>query len=118
MLFNSHIFIFLFFPAVALGIYFLLAHRRPVLHVCLFLLLSSWVFYGYWNPHHLPLLIGSIAANFLFGSYLARHRKRVVLGLALALNLSTLAFFKYSCCVARPVTSPVAGGVSSSEWLV
>ena len=73
MLFNSHIFIFFFLPTVVLGIYVLLIYRSPVMRLCLFLLLASWVFYAYWNPHHLPLLIASIGANYFLGSYLARH---------------------------------------------
>ena len=100
VIFNSHIFVFCFLPAVVLGIYVLITYRYPAARLCLFLLLASLVFYAYWNPHHLPLLIASIGANYLFGSYLARHRRRVVLGLALVLNLGTLAYFKYSGFIA------------------
>lgn len=63
MLFNSHLFIFLFLPVVMLGYYGLhCAHRHKAAHCWLFL--SSLVFYAYYNPIYLLILLGSIFGNY------------------------------------------------------
>jgi D-alanyl-lipoteichoic acid acyltransferase DltB (MBOAT superfamily) len=59
------------------------------------LLAASLFFYAYWNVVHLPLLVGSIAGNFLLGRWLARTRSNALLALGVALNLGLLGYFKY-----------------------
>lgn len=93
MLFNSYEFIFLFFPTVLLG-YFLLGRLK--LDTNLWLLLASLGFYGYWDVRFLPLLIGSIVANWLIARAILRFdRKKFFFGLGLCFNLGLLGVYKY-----------------------
>ena len=63
------------------------------------LLVASYVFYGWWDWRFLGLIAFSSAADFLIGSALGRTsaagRRRALLALSLALNLGLLALFKY-----------------------
>src|ERR1017187_4345155 len=99
MLFSSSEFIFLFLPLVLAG--FLLA-RGLKLHdaAMLWLVGSSLFFYGWWNPKYLFLIVVLIAVNFyvarlIFGARLVHVRKAYLI-LGLAVNLGTLAYFKYT----------------------
>jgi alginate O-acetyltransferase complex protein AlgI len=70
MLFNSYTFLFAFLPLTLLGFWVLtsVGNARAAL---LWLLAMSLVFYGWWNPVYLILLLGSVAANFWLGLVLA-----------------------------------------------
>lgn len=61
----------------------------------------SLVFYGWWNPHHLSLLTGSIVLNYLIGWRLARHPSRFLLGVGIVANLGLLGAWKYGPWLAR-----------------
>lgn len=99
MLFNSYIFIFLFFPVVLTG-YFLLGKSGKPQRTSLWLLLASLAFYGYWNVKYLPLLVGSIAANYLFSGWILSAKKkgaaRIPFLLGMGFNLLVLGYFKYA----------------------
>src|SRR6266851_830032 len=103
MPFNSYEFIFVFLPAVVLSSFYLSSLGGPLLTRS-WLLLASFVFYGWWNTRDLPLLAVSVTLNYLLGRTLVRRarstaplaRRKRVLVLAVALNLSLLAAFKYS----------------------
>ncbi len=93
MLFNS--FIFLFFLAVVLPVYFFLPRRSK----SGWLLLASYVFYGYWDWRFCSLLLISTVADFFIGQALHQSettqiQKRWLL-LSMTINLGILAFFKY-----------------------
>lgn len=102
MLFNSYIFVFLFFPVCLLGYYGLL-HRGKPEAARVFLTAMSWWFYGYFNLSYLLIMVCSIAGNFLFHRLLSGNRlwmrrgvwKKAVMILAVALNLGVLFYFKY-----------------------
>lgn len=98
MLFNSYEFIFAFFPLVTL-VFFLFGKRHTRLAAA-WLGLASLVFYGWWSVHALPLLLGSIAFNYLAGLRLVpragQTAPKVWLTLAVALNLGFLGVFKYA----------------------
>lgn len=75
----------------------------------------SLVFYGWWNPHHLSILTGSIALNYLLSWRLAQHPSRSLLGLGIAANLALLGAWKYGpwlVAILSPMLSPMlpAGG--------
>ena len=116
MLFQSYIFILLFFPLCLLGFWGL--KRQKLLQLWL-IAFSLW-FYGAASPYYLLLLLGSIAWNYAFfraiergigrvtervsGSAMERaeygmerdsSRKRHLLGIGIAGNLALLCFFKY-----------------------
>lgn len=97
MLFNSHIFIFLFLPVVVAGYYILrkitVNDRLPIA----WLLLVSLFFYGWWEARYLLLLAVSISVNFNAGKLIARSgSSRAWLVAGIVFNLGLLAYFKYA----------------------
>ncbi len=98
MLFNSQTFLVLFLPVVVAS-FWLLARYRHSGHpgFRLLLLLASWVFYAYWDIRLLPLLLASIAVNYMLISILVKSPgpRKHFLFIGIALNLSVLGFFKY-----------------------
>jgi len=100
MLFNSPVFIFLFLPVVWLCFAFLVRliphkDRWPIG----LLLLSSLVFYGWWDYRYLGMLLGSICFNYWIGLLLSKPSSsrllRWVLGFGVAMNVLLLVIFKY-----------------------
>jgi alginate O-acetyltransferase complex protein AlgI len=99
MLFNSHLYIFLFLPIAVAG-FFVLARLGGEIAAITWLVLLSIVFYGWWDPMFVPLLLGSVAVNYFFGSYLQTAADRRMAGYVLAIgvicNLILLGYFKYA----------------------
>jgi alginate O-acetyltransferase complex protein AlgI len=100
MLFNSYTFLLVFLPTVLVG-FFVLARSSHVA-AATWLMLASLVFYGWWNPAYVPLLLASIAWNYGMGARIAALRKRDrataarwALGIAVAVDLAALGYFKY-----------------------
>ena len=94
MLFNSYIFIFLFFPLCLLGFYGLRKVNSTWAKVWL-IGFSLW-FYGYFNIRYLCIMIFSILFN--FGAYRlmqARANKKAILITGVSANLLLLFYFKY-----------------------
>ncbi len=94
MLFNSYIFIFLFFPICLLGYYGLL-HLHKDWMARLFLVGMSFWFYGYFNFSYLLIMACSIAGNYLFHIILSRRQDKKLMIAAVAANLGVLFYFKY-----------------------
>ena len=97
MLFNSFAFgIFLPVVFLAYWAYFAKEHRRRNL----FLLVASYVFYGWWDWRFLGLIVASSLTDFAIGSAMARsslpQQRRALLALSLLVNLGILGFFKYA----------------------
>ena len=103
MLFNSYSFIFLFLPLTLLG--FLLIGRLQSRKLSLsWVVLSSIVFYGAWNPVNLLIIAPSIAVNYLLGLWIRQAVRRgeagqksasTLLLLGIVFNLCFLGYFKY-----------------------
>lgn len=97
MLFSSIIFLFYFLPAVFL-LYFLLSFSRMLQN--LLLLLASLVFYAWGEPVYVFLMIGSIGFNAMMGYLVERLKvrkyKKIIVAVAVIVNLSALILFKYS----------------------
>ena len=100
MLFNSYEFIFLFLP-VAVGGYFFFG-RLGCQASNLWLTFASLFFYGWWDVRYLPLLIGSIAVNYVVaGRILSMRaagqtaRARAVFLFGLVIDLGLLGWYKY-----------------------
>jgi len=93
MLFNSYI--FFIFLIIVLPIYLSLPKR----HKALFLLICSYVFYGYWDWRFNFLLLLSTLIDYFTGLQIFRtnnlKRKKWFLYLSLFSNLGILGFFKY-----------------------
>jgi D-alanyl-lipoteichoic acid acyltransferase DltB (MBOAT superfamily) len=95
MLFNSYEFIFLFLP-ITLLIYVVLVHNRKKEAAMTWLVAASLFFYGWWNPAYLLLIIGSMLFNYYTGVQLSYRQNRLLLGIAIAVNLGFLGYFKYA----------------------
>jgi D-alanyl-lipoteichoic acid acyltransferase DltB (MBOAT superfamily) len=98
MLFNSFVFLFVFLP-LAIIIY-ALADSYPRARMPVLIGLSL-VFYGYWDPRFLVLIILSILANWLTARLYDKTRSGVIITLAIFGNLSVLGVFKYSAFFAQ-----------------
>ncbi len=101
MLFNSFPFLLGFAPIV-IGVYFLLGKLDEKLWPKCWLIFSSLIFYAWWNPPYLLLLVTSISVNFLSGTLIHRGRKRrqirrsrAAVFFGVTFNLGVLAVFKY-----------------------
>jgi alginate O-acetyltransferase complex protein AlgI len=100
MLFNSYIFLYAFLPITLVG-YYGLAHFSGPTAAKYWLCLGSFVFYGWWNPAFVILLVGSIAFNYTISRFLVGNdgpespHQGKILFVGLAANLLVLVHFKY-----------------------
>lgn len=95
MVFSSLEFIYLFMPPVLLG-YLLLRHWGWENGIIWWLTIASLVFYAWWTPVYLPLLLGSVVVNFGFHRVLRVVRDKFILTAGIIFNLSLIAVFKYA----------------------
>ena len=101
MLFSSPVFVLGFLPLTLAG-FFLLGRWGGARAALGGLLAADLLFYGWWNPHYVPLLIGSVAINYALGQHLFRlgargpRATRPWLILGVVLNLGALGWFKYA----------------------
>jgi len=88
---------FALFFMLVFGISWMLIDRLEVRK--LFLLAVSYFFYGYWDWRFLSLLVTSSCINYVAGALISRetddHRRKWIVGIAIAANLGILGFFKY-----------------------
>ena len=93
MLFNSYI--FLVFLGIVLPLYYFLPSKFKKL----FLLVSSYTFYGYWDWRFTSLLALSTIVDFVIGSRIFiiknRGKRKKLLVTSLIVNLGILSIFKY-----------------------
>ncbi len=94
MVFTSHIFLFYFLPLVLL-VYYLLPRGRNA-----FLTVVSYVFYGWWEPWFVLLMMFSTVLDFVCGRIIGRpgaspRTRKTALITAICGDLGLLAFFKY-----------------------
>lgn len=98
MLFNSYIFIFLFFPLVVVGYYAFHHFGKPKLALGYLLCMSMW-FYGYNSIKYLFILITSVILNYGLVELLARTNKlffrRLLLAAGIGVNIGILFYYKY-----------------------
>lgn len=98
MLFNSFEFIFVFLPIVLLG-YFQIDkysnHRWSKAW-----LFAASLFYAWWNPNYLIIIVGSIVVNYYFAIKISSiHQKTArknLLILGIVSNLVLLGYYKYA----------------------
>lgn len=92
MLFNSIIFV-VFLPLVLLAVAAVPRLRNPIL------LVASYIFYGWWDPRFLTLIISTTLIG--YGAALAmvasadQQRRKIALTVSLVCNLGVLGTFKY-----------------------
>ncbi|MEX2540300.1 MAG: MBOAT family protein [Trueperaceae bacterium] len=96
MVFTSSVFLLLFLP-LFLGIYHLIPPSRRTA----WMLVASYLFYGWWRLDFLALFVATTVFTYLVGRSLTlanEHqpvRARALLTLGVLGNLGTLAYFKY-----------------------
>jgi alginate O-acetyltransferase complex protein AlgI len=94
MVFTSYVFVFYFLPIVLL-LYYCLPYQRNLL-----LLVASYVFYGWWDPRFLLLMLFATVVNYICGRAIAaagpnRRRATAALAVSVVASLGLLGFFKY-----------------------
>ena len=108
MVFSSILFLFLFLP-FTLSVYLLTGKR----YRNIFLLFTSLVFYAWGEGIYLLIMLVSIFINYSSGLLIDKHRgtsrSRSYLTIAIVLNLSILAFFKYTNFVVTNLNSVLSG---------
>ncbi|RMB57412.1 MBOAT family protein [Dokdonia sinensis] len=96
MLFNSLEYL-VFLPIVFAVYWFLLKNTLKGQNI--FILLGSYVFYGWWDWRFLSLIAFSTVVDYLIGLSIqgsdARKKRKLLLGISLFVNLGLLGFFKY-----------------------
>jgi alginate O-acetyltransferase complex protein AlgI len=122
MLFNSYEFAFGFLPVV-LAIFGILSSRDWRRACAFFLIAASLTFYAWWNWRYLFLFGFSILFNFGWSLLLVpaegaanaagERRRRILLGLGVAVNLALLGYFKY-----RNFLVDSAGALMGTHWQV
>ncbi len=138
MLFNSYEFLFVFLPITLLG-FFGLVHVKQVRGAISWLLITSLVFYGYWNPAYLPLLLISIIGNYVFGHFIQKSIQdssqpsaqqsdpqlnktatlaKFLLWLGIAFNLAILGYYKYAEFLLSSVNSIVNTSLETPDILL
>ncbi len=100
MLFNSHIFLFVFLPVTLAG-FCLWSKLLGAKAAKLWLTLASLFFYGWWNPIYLGLIVPSMLFNFWLGGRIGRMVRagrpgKPLLVFGLTANLLLLGYYKYA----------------------
>ena len=89
MLFNSAVFIILFFAVYLLYWHLNLSGKHSLI------ILASFVFYGWFSLPFLLLFIFLIVVNYYVSLKLLENKSRTLLALTVGLDIGVLAFFKY-----------------------
>lgn len=99
MLFNSFVFIFLFLPVVLVLYYGLNRCKHHTLAKTT-LVFASLCFYAWFNLSYLPIILSSIAVNYIAGKMMMSGNgylgRKVWLILAICFNIGLLGYFKYT----------------------
>jgi alginate O-acetyltransferase complex protein AlgI len=96
MIFNSFIFLFAFLP-ITYAVFWSLrnADQRYV-----WLTLTGYVFYGYWDPRFCLLMAFSTLVSYVAGlaflKYESPHARKIILIVPITVDLLLLGFFKYA----------------------
>jgi len=92
MLFNSFQYWIFFFIVAALF------YSMPFRFGKILLVLASYVFYMWWDPRFIVLILTSTVVDYYLGIFLetaSGRRKKLLLVISLVVNLGILGFFKY-----------------------
>lgn len=103
MVFSSTVFLFIFLPIVLAIYYNPFVKKRGYRNVVL--LLASLFFYGWGEPLFVFVMLISIVVNWGFGLWIdkATTRRKAILSLSVAYNLSLMFVFKYLTFVTKNI---------------
>ena len=108
MVFTTHIFVFYFLPLFLLVYYNLPNRWRNA-----WITLGSYIFYGWWQPWFVGLMLFTTCMDFLWGRVITRpgatqRERKLALLACVATNLTLLAFFKYYMFAAQTLNQMLA----------
>lgn len=93
-----HTWVFLLFFLIVYPVYLAVKRHNGLMN--LWLMLASYVFYGWWNPYYLALLFGTSAIDYAMVLLMERSTtqrgKKIWLIVSLVSNFGFLGYFKYS----------------------
>jgi len=103
LFFNSLSFIFLFLPVVVISYYLIGEYFQKEKYIQFLLIFASLFFYFLLTPEYLPLLLASIAFNYIIGLLLFRTKQNTskkkwmlhILCIGLIGDLGLLGYYKY-----------------------
>lgn len=95
MVFTTHVFVFYFLP-----LFLLLYYNLPYRWRNLWITAASYVFYGWWQPWFVCLMMFTTVMDFFWGRVITRPgatraQQRLAVLACVVTNLSFLGFFKY-----------------------
>ncbi|HEY5912321.1 MAG TPA: MBOAT family O-acyltransferase [Verrucomicrobiae bacterium] len=95
MVFTTHIFVFYFLPLFLL-VYFIVPFRFRNLWITF----ASYIFYGWWQPWYVCLMMLTTVMDFIWGKVITRPgatpaQRKLAVAACVVTNLSFLGFFKY-----------------------
>lgn len=109
MLFNSYVFLFGFLP-ITYAVFWLLRTARARY---VWLAVTGYVFYSYWNPKFCFLMAFSTIVSYLAGlgmlHYESGRARKAMLVVPIVVDLSLLGFFKYA-------NFAVASAAGAARW--
>ncbi len=121
MLFNSFVFLLGFLPIAYLVFWSL---RRAEWRY-IWLTITGYVFYGYWNPRFCGLMAFSTVVSYTAGLGFLRwtdsRRRRVCLIIPIAVDLAVLGFFKYANFLVDSIGKLLnwaGAGISIPHWKI
>lgn len=126
MVFTSYEFVLVFMPLAALLVLSVsgsgLGHRTAAKGL---LFVVSLVFYAWWNPTYVPLLLAILGFNYGVGTWLitsrggagSERRRKHVLVAGIAVNIGALVYFKYTNFLFAQL-APVFGSHSTLATIV
>ena len=108
MVFTTHIFLFYFLP-LFLAVYFVL----PRAWRNLWITIASYVFYGWWQPWFVCLMMFTTVMDFMWGKVITRPgateaQRKLAVAACVVTNLSFLGFFKYYVFAAETLNQLLA----------
>jgi alginate O-acetyltransferase complex protein AlgI len=118
MLFNSYVYIFAFLPLTYIA-YRLLLTRNLGTRAASLLVVASLIYYAWWNPAYLVLILGSMLVNFEIGRWLqidqkpdSALRRKWLLIVGIAANLVALGYYKYAGFIGETLNYAFGTGLS------
>ena len=109
MVFSSPEFLFFFLPLTLLA--FVIAQRTMPIATRPILILASIVFYGWFDVTYIPLILGSIAFNYVLGQKLVTEKKQSLLAFGITANILLLGWFKYAGFFASAINQALELGI-------
>jgi alginate O-acetyltransferase complex protein AlgI len=95
MVFTTQVFVFYFLP-----LFLLVYYKLPYGWRNLWITLASYVFYGWWQPWFVGLMLFTTVMDFMWGQVITRPgatpvQRKLAVAACVVMNLSFLGFFKY-----------------------